>query len=151
MAKMPTYRSAGMYSGQSQAVGIGVSRYAEAFPRAAVAYSEALGVTSNEVMTDNPGSYRGTNCAQTCSKSVPRDLFATPYTPRADGKAERLIRSALPELVYAPHIASCINASQSLPRWLHSYSWRPPHVSLARQAPMYRLGFSRKSLSRLHT
>src|SRR5690606_40797177 len=59
-----------------------------------------------------------------------RHLRTRPYTPRTNGKAERLVQTALREWAYARAYDSADQRQQALPQWLHQYNWHRPHASL---------------------
>jgi transposase InsO family protein len=123
---------------------------AAAFLRLAVAYYAALGVVIREVLTDNGGCYISRPFAEACRDLGIVHRFTRPYTPRTNGKAERFIQTALREWAYARSYRDSVQRSQELPRWLHAYNWHRPHMSLAGQPPMLRLGLNRNNLLRLH-
>jgi transposase InsO family protein len=70
---------------------------AVAFVRAAGAYFAGLGVAIKRVLTGNGLALRSRRFAAACRTLGLQHSFTRPYRPRADGKAERLIQSALRE------------------------------------------------------
>jgi transposase InsO family protein len=122
-----------------------------AFLRAAVAYYAGLGVCIKAVYTDNALAYRGRDFAGACKQLGLAHHYTRPYTPRTNGKAERFIQTTLREWAYARAYANSNQRRDALPTWLHGYNWHRPHMSLAGQPPINRVGLSRNNLLRLHT
>ncbi len=122
-----------------------------AFLRAAVAYYAGLGVCIKAVYTDNALAYRGRDFAGACKQLGLAHHYTRPYTPRTNGKAERFIQTSLREWAYARAYANSNQRRDALPTWLHGYNWHRPHMSLAGQPPINRVGLSRNNLLRLHT
>jgi transposase InsO family protein len=67
-----------------------------------------------------------------------------------NGKAERFIQTALREWAYATAFEDSQQRHRALPTWLHRYNWHRPHASLAREAPISRLGLTGNNLLSLH-
>ena len=124
---------------------------AAAFLRAAVAYYTGLGITVREVLTDNGPCYHSREFIQTCKQLNLQRRYTRPYTPRTNGKAERFIQTALREWAYARAFNHSSQRASDLPRWLHGYNWHRPHMSLAGQPPISRIGLNRNNLLRLHS
>lgn len=124
---------------------------AAAFLRLAVSYYAALGIVIREVLTDNGACYRSDVFEQTCRELGLIHRYTRPYTPRTNGKAERFIQTALREWAYARAYGNSDQRARELPRWLHAYNWHRPHMSLAGQPPMLKLGLDRNNLLRLHS
>ncbi len=121
-----------------------------AFLRAAVAYYAGLNVRIKGVYTDNAMAYRGRDFAQACAQLGLTHHYTKPYTPRTNGKAERFIQTCLREWAYARAYHHSYQRRDALPSWLHGYNWHRPHMSLAAQPPITRLGLNRNNLLRLH-
>ena len=124
---------------------------ASVFLRLAVSYYAALGVVIREILTDNGACYQSRAFEETCRDLGLIHRFTRPYTPRTNGKAERFIQTALREWAYARAYRDSEQRARELPRWLHAYNWHRPHMSLAGQPPMLKLGLNRNNLLRLHT
>jgi transposase InsO family protein len=124
---------------------------AATFLRLAVSYYAAMGVVIREVLTDNGACYRSEAFEQTCRDLGLIHRYTRPYTPRTNGKAERFIQTALREWAYARVYGTSEQRARELPRWLHAYNWHRPHMSLAGQPPMLKLGLDRNNLLRLHS
>jgi transposase InsO family protein len=68
-----------------------------------------------------------------------------------NGKAERFIQTALREWAYATAFEDSQQRHRALPTWLHRYNRHRPHASLAREAPISRLGLTGNNLLSLHS
>ena len=60
-----------------------------------------------------------------------RHILTRPYTPNANGKAERFIRSAIREWAYATEFENSDQRKADLPRWQHHYNWYRPSAASA--------------------
>jgi transposase InsO family protein len=72
-----------------------------AFITRALVWFAARGVTIRRVMTDNGSAYRSYVFRGVLARAGVRHLRTRPYTPRTNGKAERLIQTLLREWAYA--------------------------------------------------
>jgi transposase InsO family protein len=124
---------------------------AVAFLFAAVAYYSTLGVTIRRLLTDNGHCYRSHAFRAAVLQLGLRHHFTRPYTPRTNGKAERLIQTALREWIYACSYLNSQERNAQLLPWLHHYNWHRPHGSLNRASPISRAGLDRNNLLRLHS
>jgi transposase InsO family protein len=109
------------------------------FLRRAVGWFRRQGVRVERVMTDNARAYDAHLHREACAELGLRHLRTRPYTPRTNGKAERLIQTLLREWAYARPFRSSNERRQALPGWLQHYNRRRPHWSLNLQTPMSRL------------
>ncbi len=116
----------------------------------ALAWFRARGVRVQRVMTDNAFAYLSRAFRGVCQARGVRPLRTRPYTPRTNGKAERLIRTLLTEWAYARPYPSSTARTAALPRWLHFYNWHRPHTSLEGRPPISRLADG-DNLLRLHS
>jgi transposase InsO family protein len=123
---------------------------AVAFLFATVAYFLSLGVVVERVMTDNGSCYQSKAFARACRELGLKHIKIKPYTPQTNGKAERFIQTALREWAYATAFETSHQRHDALPAWLHRYNWHRPHASLARKAPISRLGLTKNNLLSLH-
>ena len=124
---------------------------AVAFLRATVAYYAALGITIRRLLTDNGHCYRSHAFRAAVMALGLRHHFTRPYTPRTNGKAERLIQTALREWIYACSYLNSQERNAQLLPWLHHYNWHRPHGSLNCAVPISRAGLDRNNLLRLHS
>ena len=120
------------------------------FLRSAVAYYKNLGITVDRVMTDNGSCYKSFAFARACKRLRIKHIRTKPYTPQTNGKAERFIQTALREWAYATAFDHSDQRHDALAPWLHRYNWHRPHASLAKNAPISRLGLTRYNLLRTH-
>ena len=118
---------------------------------AAVRYYRGLGVRVTRVLTDNGACYKSRAFARACRRLGLRHRRTRPYRPRTNGKAERLIQTALREWAYARSYDHAGQRAAHLPHWLHHYNWHRPHASLDYNTPISRLGLTMNNLVGLHT
>lgn len=120
------------------------------FLKAAVSYYASLEITVERVMTDNGACYKSFDFRDACKQLGLKHIRTKPYTPKANGKAERFIQTALREWVYAQAYETSEQRAEQMPLWLHRYNWHRPHGSLKKQTPISRLGLTGDNLTRLH-
>ncbi len=72
----------------------------------------------------------------TCRKLGLRHIRTKPYTPRTNGKAERVIQTALREWAHVMAYPTSQHRAAELPIWLHRYNWYRPHGSLKAKPPI---------------
>jgi transposase InsO family protein len=118
---------------------------------AAVHYYRGLGVPIRRALTDNGACYRSRAFAKACRRLGIRHRRTKACRPRTNGKAERLIQTALREWAYARSYAHSDQRATHLPYWLHHYNWHRPHASLNYQPPVSRLCLPVNNLLGLHT
>ena len=112
---------------------------AAAFFRRAVAWFSAQGVTTVRVLTDNGACYQSLEFAAACRDGTIRHLRTKPYTPRTNGKAERLIQTLLREWAYRFPFRSSAEREQLLDPYLHFYNHHRRHTALKDLPPISRL------------
>ena len=105
----------------------------------AVRYYRSLGVRFERVLTDNGTCYRSRRFRRLLRRLGMRHLRTRPYTPRTNGKAERLVQTSLREWAYACSYADSEQRANALPHWLHQYNWHRPHASLGYKPPISRI------------
>lgn len=105
----------------------------------ALRYYRSLGVRVERVMTDNGACYTSRKFRRLLGRLKLRHLRTRPYTPRTNGKAERLVQTSLREWAYAHAYESSDHRASALRGWLHQYNWHRPHSSLGYQPPMARI------------
>ncbi len=124
---------------------------AAAFLTAALDYYHRLGIRVRRVLTDNGGCYRSRAFHARCAQRGLRHRFTRPFTPPANGKAERFIQTALREWAYAHAYHTSAQRAEHRPRWLHCYHSHRPHASLKAKTPISRLGLTGDNLLRFHS
>lgn len=117
----------------------------------AVRYYRGLDVTFTRVMTDNGACYKSRKFRRLLRRLGLRHLRTRPYTPRTNGKAERLVQTALREWAYARSYESSVQRLQAFPGWLHRYNWHRPHASLGYHPPVSRLRLPLNNVLGLHS
>jgi transposase InsO family protein len=123
---------------------------ATGFLRRTVRGLQRLGVRVAAVMTDNGACYKSRHFAAACRQLGLRHLRTRRYTPRTNGKVERVIKTALLEWAYARLYRHSDDRRRALAEWLHHYNWHRPHGSLHGQPPLSRV-LSADDLVRLHS
>ena len=123
---------------------------AAGFLRRTVRGLRRLGVRVAAVMTDNGSCYRSKRFAATCRHLGIRQLFTRRYTPRTNGKAERLIKTSLLEWAYVRLYRHSDERARALAAWLHHYNWHRPHTAAGGRPPITRV-VSATNLVRLHS
>lgn len=103
---------------------------------AAVRYYRSLGVRITRVLTDNGACYKSHAFAKACRRLGIAHRRTRAYRPRTNGKAERLIQTALREWAYARSYDHSDQRAAHLPHWLRHYNWHRPHASLNHQPPV---------------
>lgn len=112
---------------------------AAAFFRRAVAWYAMRGVKVERVLTDNGTCYRSHLFVDACRAAAIRHLRTKPYTPKTNGKAERMIQTLLREWAYRYPFRSSTERHQLLGPYLHFYNHHRMHSALADQPPISRL------------
>ena len=105
----------------------------------ALRYSRKLGVGFERVLTDNGACYKSRCFRRLVRRLNIRHLRTRPYTPRTNGKAERLVQTSLREWAYARSYASSEHRASAFQPWLHHYNWHRPHASLGYNPPISRI------------
>lgn len=104
-----------------------------------VRYYRSLGVCFERVLTDNGTCYRSRRFQRLLRRLGMRHLRTRPYTPRTNGKAERLVQTSLREWAYARAYDNSGQRAGALHDWLHHYNWHRPHASLGYKSPISRI------------
>ena len=107
----------------------------------AVAHFTELGLRTPEaVMTDNALVYiRSRRFAEVLARVGARHITTPPYTPRWNGKAERVIRTLQDEWAYAHAWDSSQQRTRALRSFIRYYNRRRPHSSLGDRPPISRV------------
>ena len=109
------------------------------FLQRALLHFQAQGVTVRKLLTDNGSPYRSKEFKAMREAFGLKHSRTRPYRPRTNGKAERLIQTALREWAYGPTWQSSDERNQALKAWLHFYNHHRPHSALNGQPPVSRL------------
>ncbi|GGO76403.1 hypothetical protein GCM10011348_03520 [Marinobacterium nitratireducens] len=86
--------------------------------RALEAYAR-IGVTVKRLMTDNGSAYRSRLFNAALDAAGIKHVYTRPYTPRTNGKAERLIQTMIREWASAVPYANSISRHWALPKWIN--------------------------------
>ena len=95
-----------------------------------------LGITVNQVMTDNGAGYRSKVFRKTCERFDIRPLRTRPYRPQTNGKAERFIQTLTRRWAHGRAFRPSDERKGLLPLWLSYYNHQRKHVSLDRRPPI---------------
>ena len=109
------------------------------FLQRALLHFQAQGITVRKLLTDNGSPYRSKAFKAMREAFGLKHSRTRPYRPRTNGKAERLIQTALREWAYGPTWQSSDERNQALSAWLHFYNHHRPHSALGGQPPVTRL------------
>jgi transposase InsO family protein len=96
----------------------------------ALRWFRSRGIRVQRVMTDNGSGDVSRLFAKACRLLGLRHLRTRPYTPKTNGKAERLIQTLLREWAYALPYRNADTRAADLPRWLAFYNRERPHAGL---------------------
>jgi transposase InsO family protein len=91
------------------------------------------------VMTDNGSCYRSYVFRDAVTALGARQLFTRPYTPRTNGKAERMIQTLLREWAYVQPYGNSLRRSLALRPYLAYYNTQRQHTALGYRSPRHRL------------
>ncbi len=109
------------------------------FLQRALWHFQQQGVTVRKLLTDNGSAYRSKPFKAMREAFGLKHSRTRPYRPRTNGKAERLIQTALREWAYGPTWQTSDERNQALNAWLHFYNHHRPHSALGGQPPVTRL------------
>jgi transposase InsO family protein len=113
---------------------------AAAFLTRAAAWFRRHGVRRIErVMTDNGAAYLSRAFQQALGRLAARHLRTRPYTPRTNGKVERVIQTLLREWAYVRPYRTSLHRSVALQPYLVYYNTKRPHTALNFLSPASRL------------
>jgi transposase InsO family protein len=113
---------------------------AVAFLTRAAAWFARQGIARLErVMTDNGSAYVSTAFACRVATLSAQHLRTRPYTPRTNGKVERMIQTLLREWAYASPYRTSLARSLALAPYLAYYNAERPHTALGNHSPQHRL------------
>jgi len=96
-------------------------------------------VKVERVMTDNGSAFLAGQFAKECEVLSVRHKRTKPYTPRTNGKAERLIQTLLREWAYRFSYDTSEERKRWLTSYLHFYNYHRAHSSIVYNPPISRL------------
>jgi len=107
------------------------------FLQRAAAFFSRHGIRRIErVMSDNGSAYLSADFRTAVAALGARHLRTRPYTPRTNGKAERLIQTMLRLWAYVRPYTSSDERAAALAPWLVWYNRQRPHGSLQDRSPV---------------
>jgi transposase InsO family protein len=112
---------------------------AASFFQRAVAWFAMWGITVERVMTDNGPAYLSNDFLALCKRLSIRHIRIRPYTPRTNGKVERMIQTLLREWAYRFTYQSSEERREWLAPYLHFYNIHRRHSALGYNPPISRL------------
>jgi transposase InsO family protein len=108
-----------------------------AFLRRAAAFFSRYGIRRIErVMSDNGAGYISADFRTAVAALEAKHIRTRPYTPRTNGKAERLIQTMMRLWAYFRSYASSDERAEALAPWLRWYNRQRPHGSLNDMNPV---------------
>jgi transposase InsO family protein len=109
-----------------------------AFLRRMATFMARHGISRIEqLMSDNGSGYRSKPFRAALEELDARHLKTKPYTPRTNGKAERLVQTLLRQWAYVCLYSSSAERAQALAPYLHWYNRQRPHGSLDGKTPLH--------------
>jgi transposase InsO family protein len=106
----------------------------------ALAHFSELGLRAPQaVMTDNAKVYGSHRFQGVLAAAGARHITPPPYTPRWNGKAERVIRTLQDEWAYAHAWPNSHRRARALSSFVRYYNRRRPHSSLGDRPPISRV------------
>lgn len=109
------------------------------FLLAAVAWFARMNIRIDRLLTDNGAPFRSRVFRALCVKLGIKHTFTRPYTPRTNGKVERMIQTLLREWAYRFRYESSAERRLWLGPFLHFYNYHRAHSSLGDNPPISRL------------
>lgn len=114
-------------------------RTAIAFLRRVIIWFAKHGIVVQRLMTDNGNAYRSHAFADVCRQLGIKHMRTKPYTPRTNGKAERMIQTLLREWAYRFAYPTSDHRRRLLRDYLHFYNYHRAHSALGYNPPISRL------------
>lgn len=92
-----------------------------------------------QLMSDNGSGYRSHAFAAALAQFQTQHVRIKPYTPRTNGKAERLVQTLLRQWAYARTYNNSVERAAALAPYLRWYNRQRPHGSLDGKPPLQML------------
>lgn len=105
----------------------------------ALRFFERKGIQVERLMTDNGSGYRSSLVEAVCVERSIRHIWTKPYTPKTNGKAERLVQTLLREWAYVRAYGSSRQRTARLRPYLRHYNASRPHAGIGGKTPASRL------------
>lgn len=102
------------------------------------------------MLPDHGACYRSRLFVKVCRRLGLKHLRTRPYRPWTNGKAERLIQTALRAWTYVRAYDHADQRAAHLQHWLRDYNWHRPHAGLNYQLRVSRLGLTVNNFVGLH-
>ena len=110
-----------------------------AFTSRALAWFAARGIEVQRVMTDGAWSYTHNRSLRTLlTEGAIRHIVTPPYTPRSNGKVERLHQTMDREWARGQLYRNSSARNRALKHWLRHYNHHRPHSALGGRPPITR-------------
>jgi transposase InsO family protein len=110
-----------------------------AFTQRALDWFQARGITVRRVMTDGAWSYtHNRSLRELLTERGIRQIVTPPYTPRWNGKVERLHQTMDREWARGQLYRNSTARNRALKHWLRHYNHHRPHSSLGGRPPISR-------------
>lgn len=107
---------------------------ATVFLARAVIWFQRHNVRAREVLTDNGSAFVSHLFGAICRSLSIRHIRTRPYTPRTNGKVERVIQTLLREWAYRFTYNSSAERMKWLARYLHFYNFHRAHSPCVQRA-----------------
>lgn len=109
------------------------------FVERAVRHFERKGIKVKRLLTDNGSGYKSSLVEAVCVEHSIKHRWTRPYTPRTNGKAERLVQTLLREWAYARAYTSSRERTARLRPYISHYNAARPHAGIGNKTPASRL------------
>jgi transposase InsO family protein len=109
------------------------------FLERALRFYESKGIMVEQLMTDNGSGYRSSLVNAVCIDHSIEHIWTRPYTPKTNGKAERMVQTLLREWAYVRAYQSSRQRTARLKPYLRHYNASRPHAGIGGKTPASRL------------
>lgn len=120
------------------------AKSAPRFLRRALRWFGRLGIDVERIITDNAKAYSSNAFTDLCREREIRQIFTRPYTPQANGKAERFIQTLSRRWAYGKPYRPSAARARALRPWIRRYNHQRPRRGIGMKTPMARLRQSRE-------